>query len=86
MLRENWPQFSITVSKYFLPLQSNFPVRLKTVLHIISQNLKAIDRPVPEIKHYNDRHIAFSQKIYVNMIEKLHAVTQEKVEHFFHGF
>ena len=50
MLHENLPTFSITVSKYFLPLQSNFFLRLKAVSHFISQNLKAIDGPVPEIK------------------------------------
>ena len=50
MLHENWPTFSITVNKYFLPLQSNFFVKFKGLLHFISQNLEAIDRPVPVIK------------------------------------
>ena len=51
MLFKNWTEFSITVNKYILPLQSNFFVRLKTDSHFISQNLEAIDRPVPEIKN-----------------------------------
>ena len=62
MLSENWTTFSITIKKYFLPLQSNFFVRLKAVLHFILQNLEAIDHPVTEIKNYNDRHMTFSHK------------------------
>ena len=62
MLRENWPTFSITVNKYFIPIKSNFFSRLKAVSHFFLQNLEAIDRPVPEIKNYNDRHMAFSHK------------------------
>ena len=62
MLRENWTTFSIIVNEYFLPLLSNFLLRFKAVSHFISQNLEAIDPPVPEIKNYNDRHMAFSHK------------------------
>ena len=51
MLRESWTTFSITVNKYFLPLQSKFTVRLKAVLYFISWNLQAIDYPVPEIEN-----------------------------------
>ena len=77
MLRENWITFPITVNKYFLPRQSNFFVKLKTVSHFISPNLEAIDRPVPEIKNYNDCHMSFSQKYTWILLEKLHDVTQE---------
>ena len=62
MLRENWTAFSITVDKYFLPLQSNFCVRLEVVSHYISQNLEAVDHLVSEIKNYNECHMAFSHK------------------------
>ena len=62
MLRKNWSTLFITVSKDFLPLQSNSFVSLKAVQHFISQNLEAIDHPVPEIKNYNDRHVAFPHK------------------------
>ena len=62
MLRENWPIFSFAVTKYFLPLQSNFVVRLEAVSHFISQNLEAIDHPVSEINNYTDRRVAFSHK------------------------
>ena len=62
MLRESWTTFSITVNQYSLPLQSNFFVRLKTVSHFISQNLEAIDHPIPEMKNYNDFHMVFSHK------------------------
>ena len=62
ILCENWTSFSITVNKYFLPLQSNSFIRLKVVLRLISQNLQDIDHPVPEIKKYNDRHMAFLHK------------------------
>ena len=62
MLLENWTTFSITVNKYFLPLQSNFVVRLKAVSYFDSQNLEGIDHPLPDIKNYNYRHMAFSQK------------------------
>ena len=51
MLRENKTKFSITVNKYFLPLQLSFFVRLKAVSHFIAQNLEAIDHPVLEIKN-----------------------------------
>ena len=57
MRRENWITFFITVDKHFLPLQSNFFVRLKAVSYSISQNLEAIDHPVLEIKNYSDRRI-----------------------------
>ena len=50
MLRENWTTFSITVNKYFLPLQSKLFVKLKAVSHFILQNWEAIDHPVSEIK------------------------------------
>ena len=54
MIRENWTTFFITsVNKYYLPLQSNFLVKLKAISHCISQNLEVIDHPVPEIKSYN---------------------------------
>ena len=56
MLRENWTTFSITANKYFLPTQSNFIIRFKAISHFTSQNLEAIDQPVPEIKNDNDRH------------------------------
>ena len=36
MLREHLTTFFITVNKYFLPLQSNFFVTMKAVLHFIS--------------------------------------------------
>ena len=57
MLCKNWTTISITVNKYFLPLQPNFYVRSKAVSHFVSQNLEAIDRPVLEIKNYNDHHM-----------------------------
>ena len=79
MLCENWTTFSITENKYFLRLQSKFFVRLKAVSHSISQNLEAIDHAVPEIKNYNYRHGIFA-RIHLNIIAKLHAVIQEKVE------
>ena len=47
--------------KYLLPPQSNCFVRLKSVSHFISQNLEAIDHPVPERKNY-DCYMEFSQK------------------------
>ena len=62
VLRENWTTFSITINKYFWPPQSSLFVRLKAVSQFISQNLGATDHPVPEIKNYNDRHMAFSHK------------------------
>ena len=49
ILRENETTFSITVNKYFLPLESNSFLRLKATSDFISQNLGAIDHPVPEI-------------------------------------
>ena len=57
-LPENWATFFITVNKFFLPLQSNLFVKLKAGQHFISQNLEAIDRPVPEIKNYNHLNMA----------------------------
>ena len=62
MLREIWTTFSITVNKCFLPLQWNFSVRLTAVSHFVSQNLQAIDHPVPEINNYHNCHMAFLHK------------------------
>ena len=62
MLGGNRPTFPITVNEYFLPLQSNFLVKLKAISHFILQNLGAFDHPVAEMKNYNDRHMAFSSE------------------------
>ena len=62
MLRENWTTVFITVNEYFLPLQPNLLVTLEAVSRFISQNLKAIHHPVPEIRNYNDCHAAFSHQ------------------------
>ena len=68
-----------TVKKYFVPFQLNFFVGLKTVSHFYSQNLEVIDHLVPEIKNYYYRHMAYSH-LHLNILPKLYAVTQEKVE------
>ena len=62
MLCENWLTFYITVNKYLLPLEWNFFVRLKSVLHNVSQHLEAIDHSIPEIKIYNHRHLVLLHK------------------------
>ena len=62
MLRLNWSTFSMTVNKYFIPIASNFFLRLEAFSHFFSQHLYAIDHPVPVIKNYNDRYMAFSHK------------------------
>ena len=68
MLCENWTTFNITIHKYFLTLQSKFYGRLKVVSHFMSQNLEAIDHPLPEINNYNDRHMVFQHSCDISRV------------------
>ena len=68
ILCENWTIFSITVNRYFLPLQSNFHARLKAVLHFVFRRWIIMII----IWRFHIRHL--------NIMVKLHTVIQEKVE------
>ena len=63
MLREKWIALFVTVSKYFLPLESNFFVRFEAVSHYISKNLEAVDHLVSEIKGFRINTPKYHSKI-----------------------
>ena len=80
MLRENWTTFSITVNKYFLPLQSKFFCKFKGCFALLLTKFKDNWQSSSRKKNYNDCHMEFSHKYIWILWQNYTPVTRKKVE------